>query len=73
MQYDARGCLFNMTSSPSRKGGQLPHMTPLDPPLETSAKEVEIMLTPSDIPGADPSEPFDKQTVSQLRWWLLCW
>ena len=36
-----------------------------------SAKEVEIMLTPSDIPGADPSEPFDKHAVSQLRWWLL--
>ena len=29
-----------------------------------SAKEVEIMLAPSDIPGADLSEPFDKHSVS---------
>ena len=29
-----------------------------------SVKEVEIMLTPSDIPGADLSEPFDKHSVS---------
>ena len=40
--------------------------------VEVSAKEVEITLTPWDIPGADLSEPFDKHTVSQLRWWACC-
>ena len=29
-----------------------------------TAKEVEIMLAPLDIPGADRFEPFDKHSVS---------
>ena len=37
-----------------------------------AASEVQITLEPLDIPGADLSEPFDKHTVPQLHWWLLC-
>ena len=33
---------------------------------------VEVTLSPADIPGAELSEPFDRHTVSDLRWWLLC-
>ncbi len=32
----------------------------------------EVTLTEEDIPGAKLSKPYDKHTVSALRWWLLC-
>ena len=32
----------------------------------------EITLTAADIPGAELPEPFEKHTVSDLKWWLLC-
>ena len=32
----------------------------------------EVTLTPDDIPGAVLSEPYERHTVSALRWWLLC-
>jgi len=31
-----------------------------------------IVLTEKDIPGAMLAEPFDKHTIPELRWWLLC-
>ena len=34
--------------------------------------DVEVALSPADIPGAELSEPFDKHTLVELRWWLLC-
>ena len=34
--------------------------------------DVEVTLSPADIPGAEISEPFDRHTVSDLCWWLLC-
>ena len=32
----------------------------------------DIELTPSDIPGASLSEPFEAHTLPALRWWLKC-
>ena len=32
----------------------------------------QVALSPADIPGADLSEPFDRHTMPELRWWLLC-
>ena len=32
----------------------------------------QVTLSPADIPGADLSEPFNRHTVPDLRWWLLC-
>ena len=32
----------------------------------------EVVLTPSDIPGADLKEPFQAHTIPALRWWLQC-
>jgi len=29
-----------------------------------------IVLTEKDIPGL--AKPFDKHTIPELRWWLLC-
>ena len=29
-------------------------------------------FTPADVLGADLCEPYDKNTVPALRWWLLC-
>ena len=31
----------------------------------------QVTLSPADIPGADLSEPFNRHTVPDLRWWLL--
>jgi len=31
-----------------------------------------IILTEKDIPGVMLAEPFDKHTIPELRWWLLC-
>ena len=31
-----------------------------------------VILTSSDIPGAELDEPFCKHTVVSLHWWLLC-
>ena len=33
--------------------------------------EVTLSLSPADIPGADLTEPFDRHTIPELRWWLL--
>ena len=30
---------------------------------------LEVVLTPDDIPGA---EPYEQHSVAALRWWLLC-
>ena len=32
----------------------------------------QVTLSPADIPGADLSEPFNRPSVPDLRWWLLC-
>ena len=32
----------------------------------------KITLSPSDIPGAELSEPYEKHPVVALCWWLLC-
>ncbi|KAL5505774.1 hypothetical protein EMCRGX_G007270 [Ephydatia muelleri] len=32
----------------------------------------EVTLTEDDIPGAKLSKPYNKHTISALRWWLLC-
>ena len=41
--------------------------------ISPSAPKYEsVKLTASDIDGAQLDEPFDKHTVSSLRWWLLC-
>ena len=32
----------------------------------------EVSLSPEDIPGTNLSAPYEKHTVSSLRWWLLC-
>ena len=32
----------------------------------------EVLLTPSDIPGADLKEPFQAHTIPALKWWLQC-
>ena len=31
-----------------------------------------LCLTEDDIPGAILKEPFEKHTVKELQWWLLC-
>ena len=31
-----------------------------------------VTLSPADIPGADLCEPFNRHTMPELRWWLLC-
>lgn len=33
---------------------------------------VTLTLTEDDIPGASLREPFERHTVAELRWWLLC-
>ena len=33
---------------------------------------VVIQLSEHDIPGAFLSEPIDRHTMPELRWWLLC-
>jgi len=38
----------------------------------SSTAEVEVALTENDIPGASLQPPFEKHTMSELRWWLLC-
>ena len=40
--------------------------------FDMATDDVEVTLSPADIPGAEISEPFDRHTVSDLRWWLLC-
>ena len=37
-----------------------------------SNKQVEVCLTEDDIPGAVLQPPFERHTVSELRFWLLC-
>ena len=37
--------------------------------LRLIARRLEVVLTPDDIPGA---EPYEQHTVAALRWWLLC-
>ncbi len=31
-----------------------------------------VQLTEADIPGAFLTDPIDRHTMPQLRWWLLC-
>lgn len=33
---------------------------------------VLVKLTKSDIPGVSLSDPFEKHTILELKWWLLC-
>ena len=40
--------------------------------LVQSSEKADITLTEDDIPGASLQPPFEKHTVSELRWWLLC-
>ena len=37
-----------------------------------SSEKADITLTEDDIPGTSLQPPFEKHTVSELRWWLLC-
>ena len=37
-----------------------------------SESSLLVELTEDDIPGAKLSKPFQKYTVAQLRWWLIC-
>ena len=51
---------------------------PRSPPAPTEAQRrmpvtmESIVLTEKDIPGAILTELFDKHTIPELRWWLLC-
>ena len=39
----------------------------------TSGNEPEtICLTEDDIPGAKLTGPMDRNTMAELKWWLLC-
>ena len=40
--------------------------------LGQSSEKADITLTEDDIPGASLQPPFEKHTVPELRWWLLC-
>ena len=40
--------------------------------LVQSSEKADITLTEDDIPAASRQPPFEKHTVSELRWWLLC-
>lgn len=40
--------------------------------LDKSSETADTTLTENDIPGASLQPPFEKHTVSELRWWLLC-
>ena len=37
-----------------------------------SSEAVVVTLTEEDIPGARLDEPFDRYTIPELKWWLLC-
>jgi len=37
-----------------------------------NSRFTQVTLTTDDIPGSKLSEPFNKHTVVELRWWLLC-
>ena len=36
------------------------------------SEAVAVVLTEADIPGAHLDEPFERHTIPELRWWLLC-
>ncbi len=40
--------------------------------LGESSVSDTVTLTEDDIPGASLQPPFEKHTVPELRWWLLC-
>jgi len=40
--------------------------------IASSDQATVIQLTECDIPGAFLSEPIDRHTMPELRWWLLC-
>ena len=40
--------------------------------IASSDQAAVIQLTECDIPGAFLSEPIDRHTMPELRWWLLC-
>ena len=37
-----------------------------------STSAVVVELDEDDIPGASLSDPLDKHTIPELKWWLLC-
>ena len=39
---------------------------------ESTSSPTRVSLTEADIPGAALEEPFEKQNMEALRWWLLC-
>ena len=39
---------------------------------ESSSDLARVQLTEADIPGAALSDPLERHTVPELRWWLLC-
>lgn len=44
----------------------------MDENVSTDLACDSVTLSESDIDGASLKEPFEKHTVSELRWWLLC-
>ena len=51
------------------KGDDVGNLPSLPPATQTSEK---IILTEEDIPGASIQEPYEKYTMHELQWWLLC-
>ena len=40
--------------------------------MAEGSEQIAVTLTEDGIPGAKPSEPWERHTNHALRWWLLC-
>ena len=52
-------------------------LPPRLPPAATETQRrmpvaIKSIVLTEDIPGAMLNEPFNKHTIPELRWWLLC-
>ena len=64
----------NLSTNATANDSSLPRLPPepAEAQRRMSVAMDNITLTEKDIPGAMLTEPFDKHTIPELRWWLLC-
>ena len=62
--YHIRGYVSKLNGHDSRSDG--------DHPASDQSMLPTVTLTESDIPGAILTEPMDRHTMPELRWWLYC-